>query len=280
MKEITLIQKNPRTITREDVDGINIKYVPNTNELYAASRDGILYSFSYKMAGKPIGSSGPGGYLTASIQYAEGKREVEYVHRIIATVFIPNPYNKKQVDHINEDRKDNRVDNLCWATGKENCNYGSHNEKLAASIKEYYKNRHVFGKVAKRVMIIDAEGNELTITPSIQAAADWIKTETGKDNNASAVQISAILQGKPGFKTVGGFRVKEVSEEEYQAWVAKDINTLVMEEDIDLSLVPMGKMSKIDGVKVVNRRMNMATGEMEFEVREFDKGQKLTNELR
>ena len=46
----------------------------------------------------------------------------EFVHRLIAKVFIPNPENKPQVDHINHIRNDNRLQNLRWATCKENCN--------------------------------------------------------------------------------------------------------------------------------------------------------------
>lgn len=45
--------------------------------------------------------------------------EVEYLHRLVADAFIPNPDNKPTVDHINRDRLDNRVENLRWATYKE-----------------------------------------------------------------------------------------------------------------------------------------------------------------
>jgi len=42
------------------------------------------------------------------------------VHRLVAIHFIPNPENKKEVDHINNDRLNNSITNLRWATKSEN----------------------------------------------------------------------------------------------------------------------------------------------------------------
>lgn len=44
------------------------------------------------------------------------------VHRLVAMAFIPNPYKKPFIDHINAIRIDNNVKNLKWVTNKENCN--------------------------------------------------------------------------------------------------------------------------------------------------------------
>ena len=73
------------------------------------------------------------GYLMISL-CTGGKQKMFSVHRLVCQAFHENPDNKPQVNHINEDKADNRACNLEWSTAKENMNHGTHNERVAKAL--------------------------------------------------------------------------------------------------------------------------------------------------
>tara|TARA_R110000772_G_scaffold15711_2_gene45415 strand:+ start:1637 stop:2164 length:528 start_codon:yes stop_codon:yes gene_type:complete len=86
-------------------------------EHYEVYPDGIVYSIKRrKFLSERECSS---GYYQVALHGSNG-REDFLIHRLVALNFIPNPENKPHVDHINRDRKDNRVENLRWVSQLEN----------------------------------------------------------------------------------------------------------------------------------------------------------------
>lgn len=65
--------------------------------------------------------------------WKNGKSKDFLAHRLVALAFIPNPENKKTVNHIDGNPKNNKVDNLEWATHYENNNHAFDNRLIATS---------------------------------------------------------------------------------------------------------------------------------------------------
>lgn len=60
-----------------------------------------------------------------------GKEKKYKIHRLVAQAFLPNPDNLPVVNHKDENKLNNNVENLEWCTQEYNCNYGSRNEKIS-----------------------------------------------------------------------------------------------------------------------------------------------------
>jgi len=72
------------------------------------------------------------GYHTITLR-KDGKYKHHQIHRIVAFAFIPNPNNYPCINHKDENRINNNVDNLEWCTAKYNINYGTGLQKRAAA---------------------------------------------------------------------------------------------------------------------------------------------------
>lgn len=91
-------------------------------ELFIPTRDGVIYrrrKDGQLEVAKTYTASRGGRYLIVS-GYRDGKQTVQYVHRLVAETFVPNPEDKPCVNHVNGNTRDNRADNLEWVTYQEN----------------------------------------------------------------------------------------------------------------------------------------------------------------
>lgn len=103
---------------------------------YAISNWGRVKSLNYKRTGKERllrTVKDRKGYLRVVI-CKDGKRKCLQVHRLVAMAFLPNPDNLPEVNHKNEDKTDNRVENLEFCTHKYNINWGTRNEKVSKAL--------------------------------------------------------------------------------------------------------------------------------------------------
>lgn len=75
---------------------------------------------------------GTGGYENITITY-NSEQHFKTIHRLVALAFIPNPDNKLEVNHIDENKLNNTVTNLEWVTRKENIHHGTWIERKIKS---------------------------------------------------------------------------------------------------------------------------------------------------
>lgn len=105
----------------KDVVGYEGLYeISNTGNLRSLDRLTVYpggYTHGFK--GKNIKWACNRGYHVASLNKNGSIKQVK-AHRLVAMAFIPNPENKRGVNHINGIKNDNRVQNLEWCTDKEN----------------------------------------------------------------------------------------------------------------------------------------------------------------
>ena len=175
--------------------------------LYQISNLGRVKSLNYNRTGREgimKLDKNKYGYLYICL-FKNGVKKHFRVHRLVAKTFIPNPHNLPEVNHkdencinnfvyINEDGTVNlEKSNIEWCTTEYNHNYGTHNERIAASNRgKYNKN------TSKQVFQYDLDNNLINIFPS----GKEVQRQLGFDQSA----ISACCLGKRN--TCGGFKWK------------------------------------------------------------------------
>lgn len=154
------------------------KDIPNFESEYKVSNLGKIKSLKYNKEKILKAADNGHGYMFVNLC----KQNITsncYIHRLVAETFIPNPNNLPEVNHKDEDKTNNCVDNLEWCNSKYNSNYGNRNKKM--------KTHHIL-KYGKKVNQYDLQGNFIKQFESLSS----IEQELG----FCSIAISNCCKGK------------------------------------------------------------------------------------
>ena len=131
-----------------------------------------------------------------------GKQHLHLVHRLVAQTFIPNPYNKPEINHIDGNKHNNCVSNLEWVTRQENAIH---------SIKNGLQTKEQLNKAVKSMLKATKKKVLQIKNGKVVARYDGLR-QACRENNYSHGFISGCINGK--YKSAYGYEWKFEKENE------------------------------------------------------------------
>lgn len=126
------------------------------------------------------------GYLKARLWDSKrGIARMHRVHRLVAEAFVPNPFNLPEVNHLDENKENNKAENLAWCSHADNIKHSIASGKIPTT------------KVAQ----FSLEGEYIR---DFQSAS-----EAERVTGIPRTHICKVILGRYGFKSAGGFIWKQ-----------------------------------------------------------------------
>lgn len=171
---------------------IEWKPIKDFEGIYEVSNNGEVRSLNHKRKNKngfyiqkgkilKCGINTKTGYKMISLS-KDGISKTKYIHKLVAETFLDNPNNYECINHKDENKLNNNVDNLEFCTKKYNCRYGNRNKKIAE-------------KLSKKINQYDLEGNFIKTWDS--------SVQIERIININQRNVCLCCKGKR--KTVGGY---------------------------------------------------------------------------
>ena len=120
------------------------KDIPGYEGLYKVSNTGKIFSVVTNRELSVIQKKD--GYTCISLCDKDHNKKQYRIHQLVAKAFIPNPNNLPMINHKNEIKNDNRVENLEWCNNFYNSNYGNRNLILSKKLKGVPKSKEAIEK--------------------------------------------------------------------------------------------------------------------------------------
>lgn len=115
-----------------------------------------------------------GGYLQVGL-HREGSAHMAKIHRLVAIAFLPNPGGLLEINHLDENKRNNALSNLEWCTRKENENYGTKRMRSVANT-DY---KAIGQKLSKRVAQYTLDGELVNVWDSLRSVHKATGYSTG-----------------------------------------------------------------------------------------------------
>ena len=141
-----------------------IKEIPNYPN-YLITTEGQIFSL---MTGKQMRIGKRTHYVTVILKDEDGKSKTHYLHRLMAQTFFGDIPEGMEINHLDEDKTNNKLSNLSITDHATNCRYGTRNKRISQGL---------MGKKKKRVQLQVNDGGEVKIFDTIAEMCNEYPTQ-------------------------------------------------------------------------------------------------------